>query len=137
MFVWHNHFVIFVIIVFYVMHKLFVHLLANSCEHNSNSSQWMILKLSRIVTHGTYMDVFIRPFLTELCPFFKYLLMRILQILVNTKSPTVFIGWSWNLLGLSSMVSSCVLSLDCFIHPFLIRVMPLFQIFAYGVNNLR
>ena len=34
--------------------------IANSCEHNSLQFQWMILKTSRIVTHGT-----------ELCPFFQ------------------------------------------------------------------
>ena len=47
--------------------------LANSCEHNSSCSfQWMVLKPSRIVTHGTWLcvkDLFIRLFLTELWPF--------------------------------------------------------------------
>jgi len=58
--------------------------IANSCEHNSYSFQWMILKPIRIVTHEELLCLktvsFIRPFLTELCPFFKYLLMYIVQI---------------------------------------------------------
>jgi len=47
-------------VVYYVMAQA-VRPLANSCEHNSYSFQWMVLK-PRIVTHFT----FICPFLTEL-----------------------------------------------------------------------
>ena len=42
--------------------------LTNSCKHNSSCSfQWMVLKPSRIVTHGTWLcvkDLFIRLFLS-------------------------------------------------------------------------
>ena len=37
--------------------RLFVYLLANSCEHNSYSFQQMILKPSRIVTYGMYLCI--------------------------------------------------------------------------------
>jgi len=38
-------------LLYYVMAQA-VRPLANSCEHNSYSFQWMIVKPSRIVTHG-------------------------------------------------------------------------------------
>ena len=57
--------------------------IANSCEHNTSYSfKWMILKPSRIVTHGmqlclkagSFYSFFLtefRSFLTELCPVFQ------------------------------------------------------------------
>ena len=46
--------------------------LANSCEHNSSYSfQWMILKPSRIFTHGTYLCVKADSF----CSSFSYRVM--------------------------------------------------------------